>query len=328
MRLFVLLALLIAMIFCIDQPLKGEPGVKLSSEVESVLGSMPPNVQTIAVTSLSKNDLADGDVALLKPDFGEWQIHLLRPLWLLADINVEDGTPRVCIDCVVSGTVEGVVPPVNKSCQFLFVDESPSFLDSFDKLLADANHYNDIGFSVAELKYRKSDDLVNLPPRYYVCRVRPGIVLGATDKALLHEVLRRIQDGGGTGSARALPDDLDEWSCVDTGAPFWAIRHFSRGDSTAPTLRKNGKKPFDDKGIGMTFSYRPQQHLLVLNYLSKSSNLTRLARAVFGIDERNAAQLKFLQKTLKPHVTSIEVKTLDEQFPHFFFHRLAFWLGD
>ncbi len=327
LRLIVLCAFSIAMIFCYAQPLRSAATVKFAAEVAFALGSMPANVQTIAVTSLVEEDLNDRDVALLRPEFGEWQIHLLRLLLLLADTRKEDAIPKVCINCVTSGTIDSSTHS-NLSCQFLFVDESPSFPDCFAKQTSSAvSYYTDCGYSVVQLTYRKSKDLTSIPPFYYLSRVKSGVVIGTTDRGLLHKVLSRIQ-GGCSDSNRALPLSLSEWSCVDTGAPFWAIRHFPKSDPTSPIFKKDGNRAFDDKAIGMTFSYRPQEHRLTMNYLSGNSNLDKTARTVFGINSKNNSLFGFIQTNCKPRISTIEVKTVDGEFPHFFFHRLAYWLGD
>jgi hypothetical protein len=97
-----------------------------------------------------------------------------------------------------------------------------------------------------------------------------NVILVATDRAYLAEVLRRFAGGSGP---RALPATLPEWKDVDTAARFWGLRHYDHThadiDPTSPFGgRKAGNVP-DEKAIGITFSFNPGQ--------ARTANITYLA---------------------------------------------------
>ena len=107
---------------------------------------------------------------------------------------------------------------------------------------------------------------------FYVTRPKPNVLICATDRDYLTEVLSGTLERPGP---RALPEDLPEWTCVDTSARFWAIRHFDpkdvQLDPTTP-LGKWKQVPEDDGAIGATFSYDPAKRLGVVNHLSRSKD--------------------------------------------------------
>jgi hypothetical protein len=96
------------------------------------------------------------------------------------------------------------------------------------------------------------------------------VVLVASDRDYLREVLTRLQ--GGTGKS-ALPDDLPEWKYITTESRFWGIRHYdqtqAKTDPTSPIRgRLTGKEP-DEKAVGITFVFDPSRgRSATITYLS------------------------------------------------------------
>jgi hypothetical protein len=98
---------------------------------------------------------------------------------------------------------------------------------------------------------------------------RSNILLVATDRDYLHEVLSRMRK---PPARRALPDDLLEWKYVDTGAKVWGLRHYSAGkaelDPTSPFARKARANVPDPDAVGATFWFEPDQQSAVVTYVS------------------------------------------------------------
>jgi hypothetical protein len=90
----------------------------------------------------------------------------------------------------------------------------------------------------------------------------------------------------GKHGERALPDSLPEWKHVNTGAQFWAVRHYrKRGTETDPTSPFNGAwgKTSDPQAIGLTFHFDPDQSkTATITYLSGDENsLQRFKKQYF-----------------------------------------------
>jgi hypothetical protein len=85
---------------------------------------------------------------------------------------------------------------------------------------------------------------------------RPSVLLVATDRAFIEEVLGRIARAG---AERALPDGLPQWRHVDTDALVWAIRHYRKesaeNDPSSPLRPRGGANVPDPGAIGLTFGY-------------------------------------------------------------------------
>lgn len=112
---------------------------------------------------------------------------------------------------------------------------------------------------------------------YYVVHARPNVMLVATDKKSLEEVLKRMEK---KAPNRALPANLPEWKWVDTKAQFWAIRHYDKANadkdpSTPLTNQKRAANHPDLDAIGLTFSYDPgKEKSAKVRYLSASKDAT------------------------------------------------------
>ena len=65
------------------------------------------------------------------------------------------------------------------------------------------------------------------------------------------------------GATGALPSSLPEWKYVNTGNPFWAVRHFDKDrasdDPTSPFGGKRLANVQDDQAIGVTFNFDPSK---------------------------------------------------------------------
>jgi hypothetical protein len=124
------------------------------------------------------------------------------------------------------------------------------------------------GVKVAVFQEQKESDTWT----FLVAFPRSSIVLVATDRSYLREILARMRV---PGTARALPESLPEWKHVNTRAPFWGLRHFQRNDSaddpTSPFLGDKAANVPDDDAVGATFWSDPANHKrVIVTYLSSN----------------------------------------------------------
>jgi hypothetical protein len=126
----------------------------------------------------------------------------------------------------------------------------------------------------------------------YVAFPNSRVVLVASDRAFLAEVLRRMQ--GGTGK-RALPDDLPEWKFIETGSQFWGLRHYDRTqeklDPTSPLGGRKSASESDDHAIGITFGFDPgHSRSAKVTYLSSDREIAGRANKLLAMSDVNEAK--------------------------------------
>lgn len=122
------------------------------------------------------------------------------------------------------------------------------------------------GQKIAEFEERMELDtwtiLITFPQK--------GVVLAATNKQFLQEMLARMR---GAAGERALPETLAEWKYVDQQARFWGLRHYdkrqAKEDPTSPFGGGKAANIPDDEAIGLTYQSDPNKELkATLTYLS------------------------------------------------------------
>jgi hypothetical protein len=107
---------------------------------------------------------------------------------------------------------------------------------------------------------------------FYICRPRPGMLVCATDRSYLTEVLRRM---AGKDGKRALPADLPEWKHVDVTAGVWRIRHYRKDQAGKdPSSPLSGE---DRAAVGTTFWVSTDGRTAEVRYLSDAKNAVELA---------------------------------------------------
>ena len=145
-------------------------------------------------------------------------------------------------------------------------------------------------------------------------RPRPNILLCATDKSYLEELLTRLR---APDKKRALPSELPEWKQVETAAPCWAVRHFARDRSawTDPSSPIGGGAVFDDsQAIGMTFWLDPaHQQLAEVRYVSQNPKALEIMKG--GWDHLEGVTVKVTQR--KPGVIAIKADLDKDTFGNF-----------
>lgn len=91
---------------------------------------------------------------------------------------------------------------------------------------------------------------------FYVAVPRPNVLLCATDRGYLTDVLNRVESPKPI-RPRAFPAELPEWKHVDLKARFWAIRHYVKRDETLPLFQSF--VPNQPGSIGEVFVFNPGQ---------------------------------------------------------------------
>ena len=89
----------------------------------------------------------------------------------------------------------------------------------------------------------------------YITQPRPNILIGATHRGYLVELLGRMTKHR---APRALPEELPEWRHLDATARNWGIRHYDPKDAeldpTSPLGRWDVGMIRDEKAIGLVFT--------------------------------------------------------------------------
>lgn len=140
----------------------------------------------------------------------------------------------------------------------------------------------------------------------YVTRPKANVLVWATSRAYLSEVLDRMASRAGV---RALPEDLPEWRHCDVSRRIWAIRHYDHKDAPDdPSSPLGGEKDAtvpDAQAVGFVFALEPgKAHV---KYLSENVNALKIAKE-FWTDQ----VLNQLVRPGEPGVVEISV-SLDGQ---------------
>ena len=159
------------------------------------------------------------------------------------------------------------------------------------------------GQEVAEFEETHEQDIWTI----YVAFPQDGVVLVATNKSYLQEVLARMQNAQGD---RALPDNLPEWKYVNKRAQFWGLRHYAKQQSADdPTSPFGGQKSAnmpDDDAVGLTYQCDPSaERSAILTYLSGPKTDVRAieARRFPSLaDPEGTAGLQIKYQVLEPGV--------------------------
>ena len=116
----------------------------------------------------------------------------------------------------------------------------------------------------------------------YVAQLGPKIMVMATDRGYLRELLGRK---AAKGKTRAFPAELPEWKHADTTADFWGIRHYHRkAAANNPSLPLAGGRRAawgeDDLAVGVVIALKDDG--LRVQYLSTNKDALRIAGEAWG----------------------------------------------
>ena len=164
----------------------------------------------------------------------------------------------------------------------------------------------------------------------YVAFPNSRVVLVASDREFLAEVLRRMHDRTGK---RALPADLPEWKFIDTRSRFWGLRHYDRSqgkfDPTSPIGgRKSASEP-DDQAIGLTFGFEPNgSRLATITYLSGDRGTPGTGHKILAMSDANEARgLNIVVREIAPGVSQGKYSLERLESTDFFFLALSEMFG-
>jgi hypothetical protein len=124
------------------------------------------------------------------------------------------------------------------------------------------------GQRVAEFEERLEQDIWKV----FVAMPAPNILLLATNRDFLSQVLSRMYQ---RASIRALPETLPEWKHVNTGAKFWALRHYDKAQAQYdPSSPLSGQQAAaicsDAEAVGVVFDFDPaRSKVAAVRYLSR-----------------------------------------------------------
>jgi hypothetical protein len=162
------------------------------------------------------------------------------------------------------------------------------------------------GYDVLWYEHKVEDDIWAT----YFAMPRPDVLIWATDRRYLSELLDRMTK---RGSTRALPDNLPEWKHMDIGMPIWGIRHYDRKDAASdpssplfPSQREiDERKDRDNQALGLVFTFDAgKSDVASIKYLSANENAFEIARS--GL--KDCEELKeAIVRTSAPGVVEISI---------------------
>jgi hypothetical protein len=162
----------------------------------------------------------------------------------------------------------------------------------------------------------------------YKCLPHPSLLIVTTDRSLMHTILSRMVSNATTD--HALPADLREWQEVDTNARYWGLRHFQTDDPTSPLTGSRYLAclypQVDQQATGFVFSFDPESGILNTKYLSQNPNIESIAAAIVKAKHIGGEWGPTATTLLKPGVVQIKVGTPANDWNAALFSVHA-WLG-
>lgn len=168
----------------------------------------------------------------------------------------------------------------------------------------------------------------------FVTAPRPNLLLCATDRGYLEEVLRRMSE---RGEMRALPEELPEWRHLDGASPLWAVRHHDREraaeDPTSP-LSPRSHVPPDSQAVGVVFSFAPAKSPEAsVKHLTANENAEAMIRLQWDSPSQEitppslAGGAAPTVRTLEPGVVEVRMDVTEREAAHRFLFGLLLVLG-
>ncbi|HWN99934.1 MAG TPA: hypothetical protein VNS63_11765 [Blastocatellia bacterium] len=148
--------------------------------------------------------------------------------------------------------------------------------------------------------------------KVFICVPAPDVLLCATNRGFLTQVLNRMHQ---RGQKRALPESLPEWKHVDTAARFWAVRHYDKGDAKDdPSSPLSGNQDAanwpDTEAVGIVFDFDPSRSkTATVKYLSGNKD----ALKVFASEQSQVDGFKPVIRLAEPGVVEMVVNFSDPE---------------
>ena len=143
---------------------------------------------------------------------------------------------------------------------------------------------------------------------FYFARPAPGVLLCATERIFLDDMLKRMKK---KPEVRAFAGTLAEWKHFDFKARFWGLRHFGKGvrDGILDSLKEK-----DPGAIGFVFRCRPNAKPPLSGfYVSSRTDAAALLRQSFDQFEN---EQKF---AMTPREGGVEISPADDDWDVLYF---------
>jgi hypothetical protein len=255
-----------------------------AERLDEVLHWLPADTETIVVTNSVTIDppktLEDEDADELAASDYHKAMELLRNKDLIGHkMLLAVGGSR----CFRVPRGSGGMP--YQGCEISIVEESaaPALTSAVQSILKTAKTTTEIaGKPVAVFEEKVGKRIWT----FFLVQPKPQVFLYATHRGYLQQVLEQIEK---PPEARAMPAELPEWKIVDTTAPVWAIRHYSKAaaakDPTSPLREGRAVANVrDPEAVGLAFSGDPVAKRATAWYLSHSKNLIAITSKNFAAE--------------------------------------------
>jgi hypothetical protein len=246
---------------CLFASLAAGAEVDVPPQVRKVIGWLPEDTETLMVTkgSFSFSTLeepTDEPDKLTNDERGarlrqKMQQLTIGHLHALGIAELSQGLQGMKVDLAIQGSRRFTSPRglgswLYEGCQIIQFHESANdaIAKAYEICQAHAAATVEIaGQTVAVFERRFEQDNW----RFYVCQPQPGLLVCATNRRYLAEVLDRMENPSDT---RAFPTDLPEWNHVDVKASVWGLRHYPKNRPEHDPLTPGRPDP---GATGLTF---------------------------------------------------------------------------
>ena len=267
------------------EPEVGPPTSKQADRLSEVIAWLPTDTETVAVAR-GPFTVGDANFAAGQSVAAALQQTFTQPLLAgLQNGKYASDLEGAKVGLVVEGARKFRQPTALGSCLFegcrisIFEDDFAKKGDAlFEKVFRDAKATEEIAaHKVAQFQEQIEQDTVTI----YVARIAPNIIVEASDRAYLVEVLMRMQR---KDTPRPALLDSAAWKKLSPGARYWMVRTYAKTpgkDPTSPYLE--GCPSADNKAKALAFSF-PQEAAKnpVILYFSDNDNAESIAKKSWG----------------------------------------------
>lgn len=270
-----LVAVLALLVLWGDASRLGAEESKPSAAVTQAIGWLPPDTETVIVSQRPFRMVRVAErvptVEQVMPQLASDFILTLREGFLLETLKDQDVVLAVEGGRAFKAPM-GLGVGLFEGCQILqFGEAAQEALRLAYRECVERCDSRDVvgGKAICVFKEKREADDWTL----YIGRPLPTVLVCATDRKYLEQVLQRI---AGQAVGRALPDDLPEWRHLNAKAPVWAIRHYPKQGAGRNQSAQSSES--DPQGIGLVFQYEPgSKNAGRVRYLSASPKAVETA---------------------------------------------------
>lgn len=267
------------------EPAVEPPSSKQADRLEEVISWLPADTETVLVAR-GPFTVADTNISTHQSVAAFLQQRLTW-LWLaeLRDRSYSSDLEGAQIGLVVEGARRFRQPTAAggflfEGCRiFIFEDDLADKGDRlFDNIFRDASATEEIAsHKVAQFQEQGEQDTQTI----FVMRPAPNIIVEATDRSYLQEVLVRMKRKDTTRPALL---DLPAWKMLDQAARYWMVRTYAKppgNDITSPFFEGSLTADPKAKALGFAFPKDAAKSPVVL-YFSDNDDAQRIAKKSWG----------------------------------------------